>query len=341
MAHVAVSLVTHNDSNDLDSLLPTLSAQTYRDFEVVAVDNASEDGTRGVLAGWQKRGEFPLRILHTRENLGFTGGHNKGIETALRAGAAWVLVLNADVVLAPDFLERLLEDAGAPGHGRTGAVTGKILHAEGPALVRTALVDTVGIWMTRTGRHFDLAGGEVDHGQYDRPAEVFGVSGCAALYRSAALEDVRISTGFFDDDFFLYREDVDLAWRLQGRGWTSRCVPSALAWHRRRNLPERRRQMPRLANLHSVKNRFLLRVNNAGREHLVSTFGGTLVRDLVVVGGCLTIERSSYPGLQWLARNRRRLLEKRAEIQSRRTRSDRDLLRWFTSDPAKARFQDA
>jgi GT2 family glycosyltransferase len=337
---IVVSLVTHNESKDVELLLPTLSAQTCRDFEVVAVDNASEDGTRGVLAAWQKRREFPLRILHSRENLGFTGGHNKGIETALSTDAEWVVVLNADVILAPDFLECLLEDVDAPGHDQVGAVTGKILRADGPALERTDVLDTVGIWMTRTGRHFDLAGGERDNGQYDRPAEVFGVSGCVALYRRAALEDVRISTGFFDDDFFLYREDVDLAWRLRGRGWTARCVPSAHAWHRRRNLPERRRQMSRLSNLHSVKNRFLLRINNAGTEHLRSTFGGTLVRDLLVVGGCLTVERSSYPGLQWLARNRPRLLEKRAEIQSRRIRSDRDLLRWFTSDSNKARLQD-
>ena len=340
MARLVVSLVTHNESRDLEVLLPTLAAQTYRDFEVVAVDNASEEGTRGVLAAWQRRGEFPLRVLHTRENLGFTGGHNKGIRKALETDAAWVLVLNADVVLAPDFLERLLRDAEAPGQGRVGSLTGKILRADGPSLERTDLLDTVGIWMTRTGRHFDLAGGEQDRGQYDRPAGVFGVSGCVALYRREALLDVRISTGFFDDDFFLYREDVDLAWRMQGRGWTARCVPSALAWHRRRNLPERRSQMSRLSNLHSVKNRFLLRINNAGTDHLRSTFGGTLLRDLLVVGGCLTVERSSYPGLRWLAENRRRLLEKRAEVQSRRIRSDRDLLPWFTADPGKARLPD-
>ena len=341
MAKVVVSLVTHNESRDLELLLQTLAAQTCRDFEVVAVDNASEDGSRSVLAAWQKRGAFPLRIVASRENLGFAGGHNRGIEEALKTGAGWVLVLNADVLLSPDYLARLLHDVEAPGRERIGSATGKILRADGPALEKTDFLDTVGVWMTRNGRHFDLAGGERDRGQYDVPAGVFGVSGCVALYRREALEDVRISTGFYDDDFFLYREDVDLAWRLQGRGWTARCVPSAVAWHRRRNLPERRSSMSRLANLHSVKNRFLLRVNNAGRDHLSSTFAGTMMRDLLVVGGCLTIERSSYPGLQWLARNRRRLLEKRAEIQSRRVRTDRELLGWFTSDPGKARREDA
>ncbi len=99
--------------------------------------------------------------------------------------------------------------------------------------------------------------------------------------------------------------------------------------------------MSAVANLHSVKNRFLLRINNAGAEHLRATLGRTFGRDLLVVGGCLTIERSSYAGLAWLARNRERLLAKRAEIQGRREASDRDLLRWFRSDPAGARVPDA
>jgi GT2 family glycosyltransferase len=192
--------------------------------------------------------------------------------------------------------------------------------------------------MTRNGRHFDIGSGARDDGRWDAPAEVFGVSGCTALYRVAALEDVKIGTGYFDDDFFVYREDVDLAWRLRGRGWTARCVPSARAWHRRRNLPDRRRSMSPVANLHSVKNRFLLRVNNAGKEHLRATFLPTFLRDLVVVGGCLVVERTSLEALRYLARERTRLMEKRAAIQRRRTVPDADLLRWFVSAEDGARI---
>lgn len=338
---LVVSLVTHNESHDVERLLPSLLAQTFRGFSVEATDNVSEDGSRSTLAAFQKLSPVPFRIHASRTNLGFTGGHNRNIQAGLDAGAAWVLVLNADVVLAPEFLDRLLSDAEAPGRERVGAVTGKILRADGPDLVPTGTIDTVGIWMTRSGRHFDLGGGDPDDGRYDVPAEVFGVSGCVALYRAAALSDVRISTGFFDDDFFLYREDVDLAWRLRGRGWTARCVPSAVAWHRRRNLPERRRSMSRIANLHSVKNRFLLRVNNAGGTHLRTTFGSTFVRDLLVLGGCLTFERTSWQGLKWLAENRGHLLSKRKEILSRRQVDDRELLRWFRSSPEGARIPDA
>ncbi len=340
MPKVVVSIVTHNESRDVERLLPSVFAQTFRDFAVVAVDNASEDGTRATLAAFEKVTPVPMTVVPSRENAGYTGGHNLGIGKALEARAEWVLVLNSDVLLDPAFLERLLADAEEPAHRTVAALTGKILRAEGAALTPTSRLDSVGIRMTRNGRHFDTGASLHDDGAFDRPAEVFGVSGCVALLRAEALADARISTGFFDDDFFVYREDVDLAWRLRGRGWGARCVPAARAWHRRRNLPERRREMSPLANLHSVKNRFLLRINNAGGEHLRATFPKTFVRDLLVVGGCLTVERTSLEALRWLASNRERLLAKRREIRSGRRVSDRELLRWFTDDPLGARIPD-
>ena len=338
-AAVLVSLVTHNESRDVERLVPTVFAQTFRDVAVSAVDNASEDGTRATLAAFEKVAPVPLDVRPSRENLGYTGGHNHSIARAVADGIPWVLVLNTDVVLAPDFLATLLAEAARPGMERVATFTGRILRADGPELAPTSVVDSAGLRMTANGRHFDVGAGEPDGPRWDRPAEVFGASGCVALFRTEALADVRISTGFFDDDFFVYREDVDLAWRLQGRGWRARYLPSARAWHRRRNLPERRRTMSRLANLHSVKNRFLLRINNAGVEHLRATFGRTFARDLVVVGGCLTVERTSFEALRWLAVNRTRLLAKREEIQSRRTVPDRDLLRWFSNDPLGARIE--
>ena len=298
---VLVSLVTHNESRDAERLVPSLFAQSFRDLAISAVDNASEDGTRATLAAFEKVAPVPLDVFPSRENLGYTGGHNRSIAKAVESGIPWVLVLNTDVVLAPGFIATLLADAERPEHARVAAFTGKILRADGPDLAPTAVIDSVGIRMTSNGRHFDVGAGEQDDGRFDRPAEIFGASGCAALFRTAALADTRISTGFFDDDFFVYREDVDLAWRLRGRGWSARCVPAAVAWHRRRNLPERRRAMSALANLHSVKNRFLLRINNAGRGHLRATFLRTFLRDAVVVAGCLTVERTSLEALRWLA----------------------------------------
>ena len=106
-----------------------------------------------------------------------------------------------------------------------------------------------------------------------------------------------MATGYFDADFFLYREDADLAWRLRNLGWRSLYVPSAVAHHRRRNLPER--------------------VNNQSGSELLRTFVPTFARDLVVLGACLTVERSSLPAFGWLWTNRKRLWAKRKEIQAK------------------------
>jgi GT2 family glycosyltransferase len=135
----------------------------------------------------------------------------------------------------------------------------------------------------------------------------FGGERRGRLYRREALESARIVTGVFDSDFFLYREDADLSWRLQNLGWKCLYVPSAVGYHRRRNLPERRRRMSPLVNFHSVKNRFLLRINNQSAADFAATLVPTLARDAIVLGACLTIERSSLPAFPWLWRNRSRL----------------------------------
>ena len=108
-----------------------------------------------------------------------------------------------------------------------------------------------------------------------------------------------------------------MAWRLKNLGWTCLYVPSAVAYHRRRNLPERRRGMSSLVNLHSVKNRFLLRINNQSPAEFAATFVPTVARDAIVLGACLTVERSSLPAFGWLWKNRKRLWAKRKEIQEK------------------------
>ena len=198
-----------------------------------------------------------------------------------------------------------------------GSASGRLLRGDGAALTPNGRLDSAGIYFTAAGRHFDRGAGELASGRYGSEEEVFGASGAAGFYRRAALEAARISTGCFDADFFLYREDADLAWRLRKLGWRALYVPSAVAHHRRRNVPERRRQMTALANLHSVKNRFLLRINNQTAGEFVRTFLPTFARDVVVLGACLTVERSSLPAFSWLWRNRKRLWAKRREIRRR------------------------
>jgi GT2 family glycosyltransferase len=158
---------------------------------------------------------------------------------------------------------------------------------------------------------------------------VFGVSGAAGVYRKTFINSVTINDEFFDEDFFAYREDADVAWRGRLLGWRAMHVPDAIAYHVRTVTPERRRSLPPIINMHSVKNRFLLRLKNEGAYLALRNAPFELTRDAIVLAAALTIERSSLPAFGWLWRNRKRILEKRRAIQKRRVVSDRQLAEWF------------
>jgi GT2 family glycosyltransferase len=163
-----------------------------------------------------------------------------------------------------------------------------------------------------------------------RPAWVFGASGAAALYRRAALEDIAYPCGeVFDERFFAYREDADLAWRLQRRGWSCLYWPAARAAHARGLQPERGRRGTKAINRLSVRNRFLLRLGNADWRWHLACFPWWLIRDLMVVTGALTLERSSWPGVveAWQLRHAQRA---RGQANTRRaTVSGWQIARWF------------
>jgi GT2 family glycosyltransferase len=308
MTDVSIVVVAHDDEADLPVSLASAIAQKGAAVETIVVDNASTDHSRQVV----ERFAPAVRLIAMQENVGFAEGMNRGIEAS---SGRYVLALNPDCRLMPDFAAVL--SARLDARPDAGSASGRILRAEGPELAAADRLDTTGLYFTATGRHFDRDSGAPAAGRSLAEGEVFGTSGAAGFYRRTALEAARISTGFFDADFFLYREDADLAWRLQRLGWRCLYVPAAVASHRRKNLPERRKSMSAVANLHSVKNRFLLRINNETAGHFVKTLVPTLARDLVVIGACLTVERSSLPAFSWLWRNRKRLWEKRREIASK------------------------
>ena len=309
MIDVSIIVVAHNDEADLPLSVGSALAQRGASTETLVVDNDSSDGSREAV---HRVGGQRVRLLELPENIGFAAAMNLGIGACT---GRYVLALNPDCRLEPDFVASL---AGRlDRRPDVGFASGRLLRAEGAGLSPTGRLDSAGIYRTAAGRHFDRGSGEPAGGRYTAEEEVFGASGAAGFYRREALESARIMTGVFDSDFFLYREDADLSWRLQNLGWKCLYVPAAVGYHRRRNLPERRRRMSPVVNYHSVKNRFLLRINNQSLSDFAATLVPTLARDAVVLGACLTIERSSLPAFPWLWRNRKRLWAKRKEIQEK------------------------
>ena len=379
---VSITIVTWNSGKHLDECFAALSRQDYRDVEVTIVDNASDDGTREML----KRVEPRWRVICNQQNVGFAAGQNQGIRAS---HGEWVLCLNPDVVLSPDFISQLV--AAGEAHSEAGSLCGKLLRwvgqprvaqafrpasayentvaremrsqtpspernlgdgarrgPEGPHYPivsgtpegvpfqdphKTNIIDSTGIYFTPNMRHLDRGAEEIDRGQFDRMQYIFGASGAAAFFRREFIEDVSVEGEFFDEEFFAFREDGDLAWRAQVMGWKCLYVPTAVAWHVRRVTPERRRDLPLVINWHSTKNRFLMRGKNASGWLCRRLFFPVLWRDIMTFGYALVRDRRLWSAVTYWWRARDSVRRKRAIIQSRRRVSDRDLLWWFSNSP--------
>jgi GT2 family glycosyltransferase len=323
---VAVTIVTYNSRRYIGACLDAVLRQTGIAFEVVVVDNASTDNTREILARFAGR----IRVIQNGSNVGFAEGQNQAIAAST---GDWVLALNPDVLLTPGFLSRLVE-AGEIDD-KVGTVCGKLLSI-GPDFkpYDQPRIDSAGMYFTPSLRHFDRGWGMADEGQFERMEYVFGASAAAAMYRREMIADVADGAEFFDPDFFAYREDADVAWRAQLLGWQTLYAPAASAYHVRSVLPGHRLAVPAVLNMHSVKNRFLMRIKNTTGGLYRRCWMQVTARDAVVLAACLICEQSSLPAFWRVAKCFPRALRRRHVIMRRRRVSDEFLAAWFNGQPS-------
>ncbi len=201
-----------NGAHLLPECLDSLAAQTYPHLEVIVADGASTDDTRTLLARYPS-----VRLLRLPRNRGFSGNVNAG----LRAARGEVLcLLNNDAHADRDWVAACVDALESqPG---LGAVASKVLFSDRRTL------NSAGDVLVRDGSARQRGAGQADGPAWSTPGPVFGAMGGAAAYRRAMLADV----GLFDEVFFMYLEDVDLAFRAQLRGWSCWYQPTARAYHR-------------------------------------------------------------------------------------------------------------
>jgi len=209
---VSVVIVNWNGRELLARCLPRVLDQTYAPIQPVVVDNGSRDGS----AEWVAENFSEVKLICNRHNTGFAAASNLGIH---QSSGDYVATLNNDAFAEPNWLASLVsvmqEDE------RIGMCASRMLFADRPSLVNSA-----GIVVDRAGIAWDRLGGQPASTTTER-REVFGACAGAALYRRAMLEDI----GLFDEDFFAYLEDVDLAWRAQWADWKCMYVPEAVVYH--------------------------------------------------------------------------------------------------------------
>lgn len=233
---VTIGITTYNSEGYILSCLESLYNQDYENFEVVVLDNGSTDSSVTLI-----KESFPqVQVLSYPENVGFSCAHNEIIR---QSDSEFYACFNIDMVFEPNFLSELVRSIKEnPTYGSVG---GKLKrwdfknHRDGDSGGKTNFIDSVGIRMLKSHRFEDIGQGEVDFGQFDQPRDIFGISGAAVLFRKEALEDTSFvnpeteKKEYFDESMFIYKEDVDLAYRLQWAGWHARFIPSAMAYHDR------------------------------------------------------------------------------------------------------------
>ena len=239
---VAAVVVAWNSATDLPACLAALQAQDHPDLEVVVVDNASVDGTAGLLdAELAAARRHPLRVVTNRTNRGFCGGVNDAVAMLAPAVQA-VLLVNPDVVAAPDLVRRCV--AALVADPRRGSIQPK-LHRTVATRDGGRVIDTTGHVLTAARLVANRGEGEVDRGQFDVAGEVFGASGALVLHRREMLDAVAWQhpdgrREHLTEDLVAYFDDVELDWRARLHGWTAWYEPAATGVHERGGAGPRR-----------------------------------------------------------------------------------------------------
>lgn len=223
MVHeIIVQLVLYHDGHYLSGLIESLKAQSFKNFHVVALDNSSDDTAAKKFKALWPDGE----LFRTGKNLGYAGGHSFLIERTLHSGAPFVVVLNTDVQLHPDFLSELY--ARMKNNHELDACGPLILEGKGAS--KSNIVQNYRLFMDFTrARKFSPDAGKCFNGDEELPffAQTDYLSGVAFMIRTRVLRDI----SFFDPTLFMYGEERDFFYRFSKLGCKAGVLRNAVCWH--------------------------------------------------------------------------------------------------------------
>ncbi|MCC7356559.1 MAG: glycosyltransferase family 2 protein [Candidatus Doudnabacteria bacterium] len=229
MARVTLVQMVYNAKKYIPLSVASMVNQTYKDIEVVCVINGNEDGSKEYIAQ-----HFPkVTIIDPGENLKFVRGHNLVFEKF--TNTEFFQLVNDDLWLEPNYVEEMLkvfEDTSV------AAANGKIFNYNYTLNQKTKVLDTTGIEYSKSGGGRSRGQHQEDLGQFDNKRELIASDGSSSMYRRSALEEVKYqradgSYEYYDVDFEMYWEDVDLSLRMINAGYSCRFVPSAVGYHGR------------------------------------------------------------------------------------------------------------
>jgi len=253
---VSIIVVEGGAKNYLPSLLDSIKQQTYSHLEIKLIDNSLDP-----IFSQKILKRYPtIDIYQSQKNIFYCQALNIGIR---KSKGDFILCLNDDVILDQRFIKEALS-AFEIDH-KIGMVSGKILRSD------KLTIDSAGLFLSLWRSAKERGYGLEDKGQFEKQEYIFGVNGAVAFYRREMLENIKIESEYFDEDFRMFYEDLDVAWRAQRSGWKAYYMPRAIAYHVRGatarqgsgiDKPYGRKYLNDDLHIDLIKNRYLTLIKN-------------------------------------------------------------------------------
>ena len=302
---VSIIIPNYNGADYLPACLDALAEQSFRDAEVIVADNTSTDGSADLV----ERSYPATRLLRLDKNRGFAAAVNAGVKASERE---FIIILNSDTRAEPDFVAEL--------HAALEAEPGAAMAAPKMLFARdTTIINSMGLGYDITGTNHDIGFGLADGPQFDEGKWIFGPCGGAGMYRRSIFREI----GPLDEDYFMYYEDVDLAFRAQMAGHKCIFVPSARVYHIEGAGTD---TLPRRRNYYLARNALTVIAKNFPRSLLIRYCHVLFWEILKRVGSpALKGDFSALSGYFSALWRLGEILEKRAAIQRLKKASDDDI----------------
>lgn len=376
MPKISIIIIHYNTPHFLKGCLDAIFAQTYKNIKVIFIDNNSPDKSGLEFVQKEYGNKESLLIVPNDENLGYARAANQGIRIAIEGkdsheaifGDAansqssvgtnrsntenlspvtdsetpfeksdYVVITNPDIIYTPTYFEKII--TRIEQDEKIAAITGKVYKYDFDRGKPTNIIDTVGLFAYKNRRIIDDGQGIIDEGQFDEECEVFGVSGACPLYRTKALEGVKILGEYLDEDFFMYKEDVDLSWRFLLFDWKNLYYPGAIAYHGRgtgvqrrffnKEILAHRSRLSKFQKKYSFKNQHLMERKNELWRNFFADFFPIIFKKIAMFAYITFREPYLWGSYFSYLKQLPKALKKRKEIMKKRKISGKEMGKWF------------
>ena len=326
MNKLTINLVTYNGGEYLPFLFNSLKKQTYKDWKLNVQDNCSNHNTLNILKNELNNLSVQYDLKVNTSNIGFSKAHNQLWKDS---DSQYVLLLNDDVILEPDCLEKMIDFMNE----KVAVVSPRLMQWK-----NKKLIDSLGLKVLRNRRVVEIGVGKEYTGDLQNK-EVFGVSATCALYRKNLVDKILYEDNLFDETYICYKEDIDLSYRLQQIGTQAYTLLNAVAYHDRSGFGlknktdikalKNKTKQAEYIKYHSYKNHLATLYKNEYLQNFLLDFPWIFWYEFKKFIYFLLFDRNILKGLKDLAKIRKELRKKRKQIKSFRSISWKKMRKWW------------